>query len=47
MNLVLTSTVVPGVLLQDNTNVLNVKSVYSVMAVGDISRPKETQFLIR
>lgn len=44
MNLSLTSSAVPGVLLSNTGNVLGLNSVYTVMAGGDISAP---QLLIR
>lgn len=44
MNLTLTSSAVPGVLLQDTSNVLNLKGVYTIFANGPVTAP---QLLIR
>jgi len=47
MNLSMTLSTSPGTYYSNNTNVLNFKAVYNVMAVGDVSAPQSTQFLIR
>lgn len=44
MNLSLTSSLSPGIFYSDATNILSVRSVYTILAAGDAAKP---QFLIR
>jgi hypothetical protein len=44
MDLSLTLSTTPGIFYSNNTNVLNLKAVYTVMPSGDVSAP---QLLIR
>jgi hypothetical protein len=44
MNLTLTSSLSPGILYTNSTNILNVNTVYTIMAAGPVSAP---QLLIR
>jgi hypothetical protein len=44
MNLSLTSSLSPGIFYSDSSNILSVRSVYTILAAGDAAKP---QFLIR